>query len=394
MRLRNIIITTSIAVVVAATIFAIVSIQLPRNNVVAKSIGAQTDEAIKDSYLRVFAVNTAGYPLEGAVYLISPSPYDNSKSYIIKTNTSNTLESTPGITFVSGLKPGTYRLSSYEAPAGYNLDSKPKLIYLTSKRTTTSAFVFSHPNSTGTDNGTQQAREVSYNVKFICGSVSGNDGPLRPGHYNTDISLFNNQGSAVPFLWNAVSNNGKITSSILKTLQPGTSSGIACKELLQLFGIQNNTSNLVEGFVVIRPQTSVGGLASFSGNSATISAYQQSQNQLNPLSVQVFYSANALLTLPHNVAMDKILFSILNDTSSKVPASLLGKKLDITIQSQPNQIIDPEAEIRDILASKYKLSPEDMTQLKVQIISVGLGVTSMMDDHAISSFQVMPQAMP
>jgi prealbumin domain-containing protein len=393
MRLRNIIMTTLIVLAVAATIFTVISIQLPRN-VVGKSISVQTNIGIKDSYLRVVAVNTAGYPLEGAVYLVSPSPYDNSKSYIIKANKSNTLESTPGITFVSGLKPGTYSLSAYEAPAGYDLDSKPKLIYLTSKHTTTSAFVFSHSNSTETGNVTQQVRDVSYNVKFICGSVSGNDGPLRPGHYNTDISLFNNQGSTVPFLWNAVSNNGKSSSSILKTLQPGTSSGIACKELLQLFGIQNITSNLVEGFVVIRPQTSVGGLASFSGSSATVSAHPQSQNQLNPLTVQVFYSANALLTLPHNVAMDKILFSILNDTSSKVPASLLGKKLDITIQSQSNQITDPEAEVRDMLASKYKLSPEDFTHLKVQIISVGLGVTSMIDDHAISSFQVMPQATP
>lgn len=393
MRLRNIIITTLIVAAVAATIFTVISIQLPRN-VVGKSISMQTNIGIKDSYLRVVAVNSAGYPLEGAVYLVSPSPYDNSKSYIIKTNESHTLESTPGITFVSGLKPGTYSLSAYEAPAGYNLDSKPKLIYLTSKHATTSAFVFSHSNSTGTSNVTQQAKDVSYNVKFICGSVLGNDGPLRPGHYNTDISLFNNQGSTVPFLWNAVSNNGKSSSSILKTLQPGTSSGIACRELLQLFGIQNITSNLVEGFVVIRPQTSVGGLASFSGSSATVSAHPPSQNQLNPLTVQVFYSANSLLTLPHNVAMDKILFSILNDTSSKVPPSLLGKKLDITIQSQSNQITDPEAEVRDMLASKYKLSPEDLTHLKVQIISVGLSVTSMIDDHAISSFQVMPQATP
>lgn len=393
MRLRNIIITTLIVAAVAATIFTVISIQLPRN-VVGKSISMQTNIGIKDSYLRVVAVSSAGSPLEGAVYLVSPSPYDNSKSYIIKTNESHTLESTPGITFVSGLKPGTYSLSAYEAPAGYNLDSKPKLIYLTSKHATTSAFVFSHSNSTGTSNVTQQAKDVSYNVKFICGSVLGNDGPLRPGHYNTDISLFNNQGSTVPFLWNAVSNNGKSSSSILKTLQPGTSSGIACRELLQLFGIQNITSNLVEGFVVIRPQTSVGGLASFSGSSATVSAHPPSQNQLNPLTVQVFYSANSLLTLPHNVAMDKILFSILNDTSSKVPPSLLGKKLDITIQSQSNQITDPEAEVRDMLASKYKLSPEDLTHLKVQIISVGLSVTSMIDDHAISSFQVMPQATP
>jgi hypothetical protein len=176
-------------------------------------------------------------------------------------------------------------------------------------------------------------------------------------------------------------------------LQSATSSGIACKDLLQLFNVQNTTSNLLEGFVIVRPQISAGGLASFSGNSATIPALPQSENQLSPLTVQVFYSANALPSLPHDITMDKILFSILNDTSSKIPRSLLGKELDITIQSQPNQILDPESEVKDMLASKYKISAEDLMNLKIRIISVGLGVTSMIDDHAISSLQVMPQTV-
>ena len=340
MRLKNFLLLTAIITAVAAMTFIMTSSHPVKYNLGEQAVGAVTDNISKDSSLTVVAVNTARHPLEGAVFSISPKPFG----------------------------------------------------YLTSKQTTASAFVLSHANSNGTDNYPLQANDVSYNVRFICGSVLGNEGPLRPGHYDTDISLFNNQGFAIPLLWNAVSNNGKITTSILKTLQPETSSGIACKDLVQLFGFRNITSNLTEGFVVIRPQTSVGGLASFSGNSATIPSLPQSQNRTALLTVQVFYSANALLTLPHNITMDKILFSISNDTSSKIPQSLLGKTLDVTIQSHLNQISDPESEVRNLLASTYRLSPADETHLKIQIVSVGLGTTSMIDDHAISSFQVPPAA--
>jgi hypothetical protein len=159
-----------------------------------------------------------------------------------------------------------------------------------------------------------------------------------------------------------------------------------------LFNIQNNTGNLVEGFIVIRPQINAAGLASFSGNSATVFSRPLSQDQLDLLNVQVFYSANALLTLPHAITMDKVLFSVLNDTSGKLPASMVGKTLDITIESQVNQVTDPESQVRNILEAKYNLSNVEQTHLKIQIISVSLGASTMVDDHAISSLQVRPQS--
>ncbi len=145
---------------------------------------------------------------------------------------------------------------------------------------------------------------------------------------------------------------------------------------------------------MIRPQINAGGLASFSGNSATVISRPLVQDQPSLLNVQVFYSANALLTLPHAITMDKVLFSILNDTSGKLPAPLVGKTLDITLESQVNQVIDPEAQVRNILAAKYNLSTVEQTHLKIQIISVSLGASTMVDDHAISSLQVRPQSNP
>jgi hypothetical protein len=290
------------------------------------------------------------------------------------------------------LRPGKYNVTEFKSPGGYLANSSSRVVELTSERTATAAFVHLPLMGRNFDNSASQIKDVSYSAKFECGSVSGNDGPLRPGHYDTDISVFNSQSYTITFLWNAVVNNGKSTTSILKTLQPQTSASIICKNILQLFNIQNNTGNLVEGFIVIRPQINAAGLASFSGNSATVFSRPLSQDQLDLLNVQVFYSANALLTLPHAITMDKVLFSVLNDTSGKLPASMVGKTLDITIESQVNQVTDPESQVRNILEAKYNLSNVEQTHLKIQIISVSLGASTMVDDHAISSLQVRPQS--
>src|SRR5207244_422712 len=130
---------------------------------------------------------------------------------------------------IFGLRPGNYNVTELKDPGGYLVNGSSRMVNLISKHTTTSAFVHLMPSdSNGSDKSTSQIKDVSYSAKFECGSVSGNDGPLRPGHYDTDISVFNSQAYTVPFLWNAVVNNGKSTTSILKTLQPQTSAGIIC----------------------------------------------------------------------------------------------------------------------------------------------------------------------
>ena len=77
--------------------------------------------------------------------------------------------------------------------------------------------------------------------------------------------------------------------------------------------------------------------------------------------------------------------------SSKIPRSLLTKSLDITMQSQMNEISDPESKVKEILSEKYDLSGDDLTRLHIRINNM-IGVAAMIDDHVISSSVVRPQA--
>jgi hypothetical protein len=57
-----------------------------------------------------------------------------------------------------------------------------------------------------------------------------------------------------------------------------------------------------------------------------------------------------------------------------------------------NEISDPEAKVKDALAEKYALSDQERAGLEIEIQSVGVGVGTMIDDHAISLSKVTPQA--
>ena len=132
---------------------------------------------------------------------------------------------------------------------------------------------------------------------------------------------------------------------------------------------------MVEGFVVIGVHFNNGVLGSLydNGGGSTIITPPLSKDEINFLDVQVFYTANALETLPHEIMVDKITFSILNDTSKKIPFPLLTKTLNIDLQSQMNQISDPESKIKSVLAKSYNLSDHEVEGLKIKIIDVGIG---------------------
>ena len=119
--------------------------------------------------------------------------------------------------------------------------------------------------------------------------------------------------------------------------------------------------------------------------------WQAPASDVNVLDVQVFYTANALDTLPHEVIVDKISFYIIQDESGKIPSNMMQKTLDISVPSGLNQISDTEKKVKDALAKQYSLSDDDLTKIAIRIKDVSVGVGVLIDDHAISLSTVKPQ---
>ena len=225
---------------------------------------------------------------------------------------------------------------------------------------------------------------IMYTTKFECGSIYAGEGPLRPGHYDTDVSIFNKQKFKTTMLWNAIVNNGSASNAILLNLNSESATAVTCQDIRKV--IDNYNGNFLEGFIVINvPLDSV--LQSSKGNVIpTISG-----NDINLLEVQAFYTANALDVLPHEIIVDKISFYIIQDGSGKIPQDMLRKTLDISIPSGLNEISDTEKKVKDVLAKQYNLSDNDLPKIVVRIKSVSVGVGVLIDDHAISLSTVKPQ---
>jgi len=229
-------------------------------------------------------------------------------------------------------------------------------------------------------------KDIIYVAKFVCGSIIDDSGPLRPGHYNTDISITNKQLSKISFLWTVSVNDGPISHSTLVTLDHQKSTGLDCRDIKKVIGLENNTSH-VDGFVFVTiPQN----YNPANPNNVT----QYSSEDINLLDVQVFFTANALSTLPHEVVLEKISFYILSDETGKIPKHMIKTPLDVTLESKLNVISDTERNVKERLSSTYDISENDFDKIEIRIKNISIGVGSMIDDHAISLSIIKPQVYP
>jgi hypothetical protein len=329
-------------------------------------------------------------------YTISPDPFSNSGNYTIQDGGSVDENDTAGIVQISGVPEGKYVVTQLLASSVYPRDNLSRIVEIkypnsnviaTFNNTFGQSYEQQQQPSSSPKSSINQISNLIYNVKFECGTISGDEGPLRPGHYDTDIGILNKQDLAAKIQWSVTANESRNTNSILRTLEPQSSTSIVCKDLRQILG---NDKEFVEGFVIINLPLEPGLLGSLSQGTQVLGRNYDDMNSL--LEVQAFYTANALDELPHEVLADKITFTIVNDTSGKIPSEMINKTLDITVPSALNEISDPEEKIKDILAEKYALPTQELAKLQIEIRGVDVGVGTMIDDHAISLSTVMPQA--
>ena len=323
--------------------------------------------------------------LSGGEYSITPDPFTKTGTYTIKDNSATDVEKDKdGIITIVGIKNGNYTVTQIKAPSGYDADKLSKIIEVDD-----ASAVASFTNiPTGINSvRTGSIRNITYTAKFVCGSVFGDEGPLRPGHYDTDISILNKQNFPFTILWNIVLNDGPSSNAIVKNLGSESSTGIVCKQIKELLGFEDSNEKLVGGFAIIRIQ-----LDSSFGSEGSMVIKNLSEDEINLLDVQVFYTANALPTLPHEVIVDKISFYIIQDGTGMIPKDMVRKPLDVSIPSGLNEIANTEMRVKNILAEKYDLSDEDMEKVVLRIKDVSVGVGALIDDHAISLHVVKPQA--
>jgi hypothetical protein len=379
------------SVVAAAATISAVFLVLQSQNLLtifatnSSDTGKLTIISISDSSL----TNQSGY-------VISPDPFGNFVNYTVHDGSSADENNAAGIVEISGLPEGRYLVTQTEPSSQYATNNFSKTVEIMNQSRNGVAMFNNialqeseqqqQQKQQEVQNRTSPIRNLTYYVKFECGTISGDEGPLRPGHYDTDIGILNKQDFATQIQWSVAANNSRNTNSIIRMLEPQGSTNIVCKDLQSIIG---DDQRFVEGFVIINLPLEPGLLASLSDGAQVLGRNFEDMNNL--LEVQAFYTANALDELPHEELVDKITFAIGNDTSGRIPLEMINKTLDITVPSSLNEISDPEIKLKEVLAEKYGLSTQELANLQIEIRSVSGSIGTMIDDHAISLSTVMPQ---
>ena len=239
------------------------------------------------------------------------------------------------------------------------------------------------------DQKNSSVKTVTYTPKYLCGNVTSDEGPVRPGHYDTDISILNKQDYPIKILWNVIPNDGNSSNSIIKILKSESSTAITCKDILRLV---IDRKNLQEGFVLIALPISDNIIGAFPDPNNPEASILRSINdsQSNLIDVQVFYTANALSKLPSEMIFSKIDFRILGDPSGKIPQSFLRQLLEVSLLSNTNQIYDQVFRVKSLLKERFNLSDSELNAINIQIESSDIDAIFTNDDHAISSSRINP----
>lgn len=253
---------------------------------------------------------------------------------------------------------------------------------------------------------------LEYNARYFCGTIVGEVGPLRPGRYNSDINIFNRQEYPVSFLWNAVPSStlqtnmetggpsidsvpfSADTSFRLHTLAPGASISISCKDFVPSFLLYSNATDgvdrFVEGVSTIRVDLDPSIQAAISSSSTGMAIAQPSgegtsEPSSNILSVDAIHTVNALEVPNREIVLQLIDYTINNqDAVGKIPAELLYKPLSITVPIKTNETVNPDSQVKAVLAREYALNATERQGLDITIRNLSLGVGALDDNHAIS----------
>jgi hypothetical protein len=327
--------------------------------------------------------NTIG----GATFLITPNPFTNGSNLAVTDDNAEDANRTSGVVLLSNIIPRQYTISEIVAPDGYIKDISVKTVSINtqsiSSSPTTVMFEGYPLNS--------DSNKLEYTARFICGTITGEQGPLRPGRYNSDINIFNRQSFPISFFWKAVSTSPEQsdTNFRIRSLEPGGSVSLSCKDIQASIPIYANDTGekFFEGIMTINVDVDSSILGSISSSREgvlnTISGAQD--ESLNVLSVDAIYTVNALKVASREIILQLIEYSINKEhESGKIPKDIISKILSITVPIRTNETVNPDQQVRSVLMKEFALSLEQSKTLDITIRNLSLGVGALDDNHALS----------
>jgi hypothetical protein len=331
-------------------------------------------------------VDEKNNPIGGASFLITPNPFNNRSNLAVTDDNAEDADRTSGIVLLPKVIPRQYTISEIVAPDGYIKDVSVKNITINTQSTSSPTTVTFEGYPLKSD-----SNRLEYTARFICGTITGEEEPLRPGRYNSDINIFNRQSFPISFFWKAVAASQEEeqseTNFRIRSLEPGGSVSLSCKDIkASIPKYANDTGEkFFEGIMTINVDLDPSVLGSISSSKEGVLGTISGEESLNVLSVDAIYTVNALKVASREIVLQLIEYSINKQhESGKIPQDIISKILSVTVPIRTNETVSPDQQVRSVLMKEFSLSLEESKTLDITIRNLSLGVGALDDNHALS----------
>lgn len=351
-----------------------------------KNMSLSPNNTLWSSSLIIEKVDEKNNPIGGATFLITPNPFTNNSNLAITDDNAEDANRTSGIVLLHNVIPRQYTISEIVAPDGYIKDVSVKTVNINTQSTSSPPTVTfeAYPLTSGSN-------RLEYTARFICGTITGEEGPLRPGRYNSDINIFNRQSFPISFFWKAVAASQEEEQSDsnfrIRSLEPGGSISLSCKDIqASIPAYANDTGEkFFEGIMTINVDLDSSVIGSISSSREGILGTISEEESLNVLSVDAIYTVNALKVASREIVLQLIEYSINKEhESGKIPKDIISKILSVTVPIRTNETINPDQQVRNVLMKEFSLNLEESKRLDITIRNLSLGVGALDDNHALS----------
>jgi hypothetical protein len=351
-----------------------------------KNMSLSPNNTLWSSSLIIEKVDEKNNPIGGATFLITPNPFTNRSNLAITDDNAEDANRTSGIVLLHNVIPRQYTISEIVAPDGYIKDVSVKTVNINTKSASSPTTVTfeAYPLTSGSN-------RLEYTARFICGTITGEEGPLRPGRYNSDINIFNRQSFPISFFWKAVAASQEEEQSDsnfrIRSLEPGGSISLSCKDIqASIPAYANDTGEkFFEGIMTINVDLDSSVIGSISSSREGILGTISEEESLNVLSVDAIYTVNALKVASREIVLQLIEYSINKEhESGKIPKDIISKILSVTVPIRTNETINPDQQVRNVLMKEFSLDLEESKRLDITIRNLSLGVGALDDNHALS----------
>jgi hypothetical protein len=352
-----------------------------------KNMSLSPNNTLWSSSLIIEKVDEKNNSIGGATFLITPNPFTNRSNLAITDDNAEDANRTSGIVLLHNVIPRQYTISEIVAPDGYIKDVSVKTVNINTQSASSPTTVIfeAYPLTSGSN-------RLEYTARFICGTITGEEGPLRPGRYNSDINIFNRQSFPISFFWKAVAASQEEEEQSdsnfrIRSLEPGGSISLSCKDIqASIPAYANDTGEkFFEGIMTINVDLDSSVIGSISSSREGILGTISEEESLNVLSVDAIYTVNALKVASREIVLQLIEYSINKEhESGKIPKDIISKILSVTVPIRTNETINPDQQVRNVLMKEFSLNLEESKRLDITIRNLSLGVGALDDNHALS----------